>query len=354
MRRTSDLHVVENRPLIPPAAIRNALPLTEQAADLVASTRDAIRAIMRGEDRRLLVVVGPCSIHDVDAAAEYGHRLRRLRDELADSLLVVMRVYFEKPRTTVGWKGLINDPHLNGSYEINEGLRRARKLLLDLANDGIPAATELLDPIVPQYIADLVTWTAIGARTTESQTHREMASGLSMPVGFKNGTDGSLAVAMNAMLSAAAAHHFLGVADDGQVSIVTTTGNTDTHLVLRGGKSGPNYSARHLADAAIQADKARVCPRIMVDCSHDNAAKDHQRQVTVLDDLCGQIREGQPHLMGVMIESHLLAGRQNIPQDLRQLVRGQSITDACVDFDTTARMLRSLAGACVQAQEPVR
>jgi 3-deoxy-7-phosphoheptulonate synthase len=354
MRRTSDLHIVENRPLIPPAAIRTTLPLTEAAADLVASSRDAIRAILAGTDRRLLVVVGPCSIHDVDAAMEYGTRLRRLRDELSDDLLILMRVYFEKPRTTVGWKGLINDPHLDGSYDINEGLRRARKLLLDLAGEGIPAATELLDPIVPQYIADLVGWTAIGARTTESQTHREMASGLSMPVGFKNGTDGSLSVALNAMVTAAKPHHFLGVSEEGRVSIVTTTGTQDTHLVLRGGKGGPNYDAAHIAAATAAAAEAHICQRLMVDCSHDNAVRDHARQVLVLEDLCQQIRQGQPHLMGVMIESHLKAGRQPVPQDLRQLAYGQSITDACVDFDTTVHMLRKLAGAVAEVHFPAR
>ena len=354
MRRTSDLHILENRPLIPPNTLRNVLPLTERTADLVAGTRDAIRAILRGEDRRLLVVVGPCSIHDVAAAQEYGQRLRVLRDELSDDLLVVMRVYFEKPRTTIGWKGLINDPHLDGSYDINAGLHCSRKLLLELAHEGIPAATELLDPIVPQYIADLVCWTAIGARTTESQTHREMASGLSMPVGFKNGTDGSLATALNAMVSAAAPHHFLGVADDGHVSIVTTTGNADTHLVLRGGKSGPNYSADHIIQAGEQAALATMPTRVMVDCSHDNAAKDATRQILVAEDLCQQLHTGPSRLMGMMIESHLKSGRQNMTGDLRQLVYGQSITDACVDFDTTAHMLRKLAGAASHANRSAR
>lgn len=350
MRRTRDLHVVENRPLISPSAIRNSLPLTERAADLVATTRDEIRAILRGDNKRLLVIVGPCSVHDIAAAQEYGSKLRRLRDELSEQLLIVMRVYFEKPRTTTGWKGLINDPHLDGSYDINEGLRRARKLLLDLANDGVPAATELLDPIVPQYIADLVCWTAIGARTTESQTHREMASGLSMPVGFKNGTDGSMTAAINAIMSSAISHHFLGISDEGLVSIVTTTGNTDTHLVLRGGKNGPNYASQHIAEASRQATKEKLNPRVMVDCSHDNAMKDHQRQTLVLDDICAQLRQGSSSLMGVMIESHLKSGRQSIPKDLKQLQYGQSITDACVDFDTTTNMLRELAGACAQAQ----
>jgi 3-deoxy-7-phosphoheptulonate synthase len=304
-----------------------------------------VRAILRGEDRRLLVVVGPCSIHDVGAALEYGQKLAGLRAELAENLELVMRVYFEKPRTTTGWKGLINDPHLDGSYDINHGLQLARRLLLDLARLGMPAATELLDPIIPQYIADVVSWTAIGARTTESQTHREMASGLSMPVGFKNGTDGSLSTAMNAMVAASHAHRFLGISSEGLASIVTTTGNPDTHLVLRGGKHGPNYHAEHLIKASVQLGGHRVCTRMMVDCSHDNAAKDHNRQPAVLADLANQLLNGSPQLMGVMVESHLVAGKQALGPDPRTLTYGQSITDACVDFPTTVSMLRNLAEA---------
>jgi 3-deoxy-7-phosphoheptulonate synthase len=345
MRKTNDLHIAETRPLLTPATIKRDLPLDEAGAELVAGTRDTVRAILRGEDRRLLVVVGPCSIHDVGAALEYGQRLAGLRDELADNLVLVMRVYFEKPRTTTGWKGLINDPHLDGSYDINHGLQLARRLLLDLARMGIPAATELLDPIIPQYIADVVSWTAIGARTTESQTHREMASGLSMPVGFKNGTDGSLSTAINAMVAASHAHRFLGISGDGLASIVTTTGNPDTHLVLRGGKHGPNYYAEHLAKASIQLGNNQVCTRMMVDCSHDNAAKDHNRQPAVLADLATQLVAGSPQLMGVMVESHLVAGKQALGSDPRALTYGQSITDACVDFPTTVSMLRILAEA---------
>lgn len=343
MHPTDDLHVTATSPLIAPADLRREAPLTDVAAATVLTARGAIRAILRGTDHRLLVVVGPCSIHDVDAARDYATRLLPLRRALADKLEIVMRVYFEKPRTTTGWKGLINDPHLDGTHDMATGLRLGRRLLLDLATMGMPAATELLDPITPQYLADTISWTAIGARTTESQTHREMASGLSMPVGFKNGTDGSLGTATNALLSARHAHRFLGIDRDGRVSMVTTTGNPDGHLVLRGGKHGPNYAAEHVADAAKTCAALGLCPRVMVDCSHDNANKDHLRQRVVLDDVAAQLAGGSPHLAGVMVESHLVEGRQNIPADRSRLVYGQSITDACVDFATTEGMLRKLA-----------
>jgi 3-deoxy-7-phosphoheptulonate synthase len=352
MYKTQDLHVVETRPLVSPALLHHELPLTESAAALVAATRDRIRNILYNEDRRLLVVVGPCSIHDVDAAYEYGQRLVALREALAGQLEIVMRVYFEKPRTSIGWKGLINDPHLDGSYDINTGLRLARKLLIDLAEMGLPAATELLDPITPQYISDVISWTAIGARTTESQTHREMASGLSMPIGFKNSTDGTLQAATNAMLAASQPHHFLGVNHHGLGSIVATTGNPDCHLVLRGGKNGSNYDTTHVAQAAAALSKQQLNPRLMVDCSHANANKDHTRQVSVLQDLASQITTGSRHLMGVMLESHLVAGNQPISSDRSQLVYGQSITDACINFDTTADLLHTLAEAvdpCLEA-----
>ncbi|HEY9887035.1 MAG TPA: 3-deoxy-7-phosphoheptulonate synthase [Candidatus Obscuribacterales bacterium] len=345
MHKTQDLHVVETRPLASPALIHHELPITETAAALVTETRDRIRNILYNEDRRLLVIVGPCSVHDVNAALEYGAKLAALRQELAGSLEIVMRVYFEKPRTNIGWKGLINDPHLDGSYDINTGLRLARKLLLDLAHLGLPAATELLDPITPQYIADVIAWTAIGARTTESQTHREMASGLSMPIGFKNNTDGSLMAAMNAMVAASRPHHFLGINHHGLASIVTTTGNPDGHLVLRGGKHGPNYDSIHVQQAAAELAELGLNPRMMVDCSHANSKKDHNQQVEVLKNIAQQIQGGSRHLLGVMIESHLVAGKQGIPQDLSQLQYGQSITDACVNFETTADMLRQLANA---------
>ncbi|XGV99768.1 MAG: 3-deoxy-7-phosphoheptulonate synthase [Leptolyngbya sp. BL-A-14] len=349
MHQTSDLHVVETRPLLSPEFVHGDLPITEKAALLVTETRDRIRNILRSEDRRLLVIVGPCSIHDVNAAYEYGEKLAALRTELADELEIVMRVYFEKPRTTIGWKGLINDPHLDGSYDINTGLRLARKLLLDLAHLGLPAATELLDPIIPQYIADVISWTAIGARTTESQTHREMASGLSMPVGFKNGTDGGFRIAVNAMLAASQPHRFLGINFHGLASIVTTTGTPDTHLVLRGGKHGPNYDTLNVEKAAAELTQNGLNPRVMVDCSHDNAAKDYTNQPIALQNIADQVVAGSQHLMGVMIESHLKAGNQKLPKDLSQLVYGQSITDACVDFETTQTMLRSLATCLVKA-----
>jgi 3-deoxy-7-phosphoheptulonate synthase len=346
MPKTSDLHVVETRPLISPATLHGELPITDTAATLVANTRDRIRNILQNEDRRLLVIVGPCSIHDINAAYEYGEKLAVLRQELEDELEIVMRVYFEKPRTTIGWKGLINDPNLDGSYDINKGLRLARKILLDLAHLGLPAATELLDPIIPQYIADVISWTAIGARTTESQTHREMASGLSMPIGFKNNTDGSLLAAANAMLAASQPHRFLGINLDGLASIVTTTGNPDGHLVLRGGKQGPNYDASHVQHAAGQLANLNLNPRVMIDCSHDNSNKDYRQQPLVLQNIAEQLTNGSKHIMGVMIESHLVAGKQSMPKDASQpLVHGQSITDGCVDFSTTTTMLYSLARA---------
>jgi 3-deoxy-7-phosphoheptulonate synthase len=349
MDKTNDLHVVETRALIAPATLKSELPITESAASEVAGTRDRICNILSGQDKRLLVIVGPCSIHDVKAAYEYGEKLSPLRNKLKDKLEIVMRVYFEKPRTTIGWKGLINDPHLDGSYDINLGLYLARKLLLDLAHLGLPSATELLDPIIPQFIADLIAWTAIGARTTESQTHREMASGLSMPVGFKNGTDGGLSVAINAMLAANQVHHFLGINAEGLASIVTTTGNPSTHLVLRGGKHGPNYNPAHLEKAAQALEKHHLSPRLMVDCSHDNSEKDYVKQPAVLKNITESLADGSPHLMGVMIESHLVAGKQSIPKNLADLTYGQSITDGCVDFATTVDMLHALADAVTLA-----
>jgi 3-deoxy-7-phosphoheptulonate synthase len=290
-----------------------------------------------------LVIVGPCSVHDVAAAEEYAGALMQIRERLRDRLEIVMRVYFEKPRTTVGWKGLINDPHLDGSYDINTGLRRARGLLLQLAERGLPAATELLDPIVPQYIADLVSWTAIGARTTESQTHREMASGLSMPIGFKNGTDGGVAIAINAMEAAARPHHFLGINRQGHASIVSTTGNPDGHLVLRGGGSGTNFHAEAIAEAAGQLRAADLPQRLMVDCSHGNSNKDYRRQGEVLEAVASQVRDGSKAILGVMLESHLVAGNQKLPADLNKLTYGQSITDACIDLATTESLLNDLA-----------
>ena len=357
MFTTSDLHVVETRPLVPPSVLHRDLPLSERSAATVQQTRERIQAILHGRDPRMLVIVGPCSVHDVAAAKEYAAEIAQLRRRHAGELEVVMRVYFEKPRTTVGWKGLINDPHLDGSYDINTGLRLARDLLLHVAEMGLPAATELLDPVVPQYIADLISWTAIGARTTESQTHREMASGLSMPIGFKNGTDGSASTAINAMEAAARPHHFLGINNDGHAAIVTTTGNPDGHLVLRGGKHGTNYHAEAIEAAATALAKDGLPARLMVDCSHGNSNKDYRRQGEVAGQVADQLRQGSPHVMGVMIESHLVAGSQKIPTDLSQLdvgalTYGQSITDACIDLASTRALLAQLAQAVADGQIP--
>jgi 3-deoxy-7-phosphoheptulonate synthase len=342
---TSDLHIVETRPLVPPAVLHRELPISEQAARTVQQARERIKAILHAGDHRQLVIVGPCSVHDVDAAKEYADAIAAVQRRHHDDLEVVMRVYFEKPRTTVGWKGLINDPHLDGSYDINTGLRRARDLLLHLAGLGLPAATELLDPVVPQYTADLISWSAIGARTTESQTHREMASGLSMPIGFKNGTDGSAMTAINAMEAAAKPHHFLGIDREGHAAIVSTTGNPDGHLVLRGGKGGTNYHAEAVEHAAAQLARDGLPARLMVDCSHGNSNKDYRRQGEVLRHVAEQVRSGSIHVMGVMLESHLVEGNQKIPSDLSQLTYGQSITDACIDLPTTLELLDHLAGA---------
>jgi 3-deoxy-7-phosphoheptulonate synthase len=340
---TSDLHVVETRPLVPPAVLHGELPLSDAAAATVLQARERIQAILHGRDQRLLVIVGPCSVHDVEAAKEYAGFIAEMRQRHRAELEVVMRVYFEKPRTTVGWKGLINDPHLDGSYDINTGLRRARTLLLHVAELGLPAATELLDPVVPQYIADLISWTAIGARTTESQTHREMASGLSMPIGFKNGTDGSISTAINAVEAAARSHHFLGINHQGYASIITTTGNPDGHVVLRGGKRGTNYHPEAIEEAAQQLERVGLPCRLMVDCSHGNSNKDYRRQAEVAARVAEQVRGGSTHVMGVMLESHLVAGNQKIPTDLSQLTYGQSVTDACIDTATTAAVLDDLA-----------
>ena len=350
MNPTSDLHVVETRPLVAPTVLHRELPLSEPATATVVSARERIKAILHGREPRLLVIVGPCSVHDLAAAREYADAIAETQRRHRAQLEVVMRVYFEKPRTTVGWKGLINDPHLDGSYDINTGLRLARGLLLHLAELGLPAATELLDPVVPQYIADLISWTAIGARTTESQTHREMASGLSMPIGFQNGTDGSALTAINAMEAAARPHHFLGISQLGHAAIVSTTGNPDGHLVLRGGKGGTNFHAEAVEAAAAALTRAGLPPRLMVDCSHGNSNKDYRRQGEVVAQVAAQLKGGSRHVMGVMIESHLVAGNQPIPADLSQLTYGQSITDACIDLDTTRELLDQLAEAVAGVQ----
>ena len=347
MTTTSDLHVVETRPLVSPGLLHRDFPIDSHAANTVFIARRRIQAILRGQDPRLLVIVGPCSVHDVDAAKDYAIQLKSLREKYADQLEVVMRVYFEKPRTTVGWKGLINDPHLDGSYDINTGLKQARSLLLELASRGMPAATELLDPVVPQYIADLISWTAIGARTTESQTHREMASGLSMPIGFKNGTDGTATIAINAMQSASRPHHFLGINREGKASIVSTTGNPYGHMVLRGGKCGPNYHREAVIAVTHELSQAGLTHRLMVDCSHDNSNKDYRKQSEVLREVINQVKGDSTHIMGVMLESHLVEGNQKLLSDLSALTYGQSITDACIDIHTTADLLGQLAEAVV-------
>ena len=338
-----DRNLASLRPLPPPRAVKAELPLTEAAATTVLEGRAAIRDALHGRDRhRLVVIVGPCSIHDPQAAIDYAERLRRVASATRDSLILVMRTYFEKPRTTVGWKGLINDPYLDGSCDLPAGLQLARRILLDINGMGIPCAGEMLDPIVPQYIADLLSWVAIGARTTESQTHREMASGLSMPVGFKNGTDGGLRVALNAMISARHPHCFLGIDANGAVSVVQTTGNPDRHIVLRGGEGDPNYGPEAIARAAaLVADEAIARP-IMIDCSHDNSGKDHQRQGAVCRAVAEQVHAGEAHVVGLMLESNLLPGRQNWMPD-HALAYGVSITDACIGWDETEGLLYQLA-----------
>ncbi len=314
--------------------------MTERANQTVVEGREVVKRILRREDPRLLVVVGPCSIHDLDGALEYARKLNCLREQLAGQFSIVMRVYFEKPRTTIGWKGLINDPHLDGSYDIETGLKKARRLLLQITGMGLPAATEFLDPIVPQYLADLVSWAAIGARTTESQTHREMASGLSMPVGFKNATDGSLQIAVDAMTSARTPHSFLGIDQDGVTSIIRTTGNPHGHVVLRGGRLEANYDPESIASAIVTLQKAGLPPVLMVDCSHANSGKQHARQEEVWKSVLHQRAAGNTALIGLMVESYLEEGSQPIPKRLEDLRHCVSITDACVGWETTERMLR--------------
>ena len=335
-----NLRVKEAVRLLTPRALKTELPLSQASALTVVNSREAIQRILRQQDPRLLVVVGPCSIHDVKGALDYGKRLAALRKELNGQMEIVMRVYFEKPRTTIGWKGLINDPHLDGSQDIETGLKQARNLLLELTTLGLPTATEFLDPIIPQYIDDLVTWAAIGARTTESQTHREMASGLSMPVGFKNGTDGSLQIALDAMLSSRTPHSFLGIDQDGVTSIIRTTGNPVGHVVLRGGRSRTNYDAASLKDAEGKLREAGLPPVLMVDCSHANSGKQHSRQEEVWRSVIEQRIAGTPSLIGLMVESYLKEGNQPFPQEPSKLCYGVSITDACLGWDVTERMLR--------------
>jgi 3-deoxy-7-phosphoheptulonate synthase len=348
MSRVSDTRIVGYEPLLSPAALLHELPLGEMQQEAVARTRAEVRAVLDGADDRLLVVTGPCSVHDPKAALDYAARLADLRERFADDLLIVMRVYFEKPRTVTGWKGLINDPGMDGSFDVHRGLRTARHLLLDIVGSGMPVGCEWLDPITPQYIADTVTWGAIGARTTESQVHRQLASGLSMPVGFKNGTDGDVQVAVDACRASATSHTFFGVTPAGAGAVVTTSGNTDTHVILRGGRTGPNYSASHVTKALDLISAAGLPRRIMVDASHGNSGKDHRRQMGVAESLAEQLSGGQHGVAGVMLESFLVAGRQE-PGDPATLTYGQSVTDACMDIEMTGSALDTLA-ASVQAR----
>jgi len=340
--RTRDLRVESIRPLLPPAILLEELPVSEAASLTIARGREEIVQILNGADDRLVVIIGPCSIHDPEAALDYARRLRTLADELAADLRIVMRVYFEKPRTTVGWKGLINDPNLDGSFAINEGLRLARRLLLDLAEMGLPAGCEFLDPITPQFISDLVSWGAIGARTTESQTHRELASACSMPVGFKNGTDGGVQIAIDAVRAAAHPHRFLGVTEQGLAGIVSTRGNPDCHVILRGGASGTNYDAISVQKTLAALRDAGLPARLMIDASHGNSEKDHRRQPLVVREVAAQLAQGESGIIGVMMESFLVDGRQNLT-DRALLVYGQSITDACLGWDATVPVLHELA-----------
>lgn len=343
MFQTDDVRINKSKELLPPVAVLEKFPATESASSTTFRSREAITNILKGQDDRLLVIVGPCSIHDTEAAIEYGKRLKTLRDELNDDLEVVMRVYFEKPRTTVGWKGLINDPYLNDTFKINDGLRIGRKLLLDLTDMGMPTASEFLDMISPQYVADLISWGAIGARTTESQVHRELASGISCPVGFKNGTDGNIKIATDAIRSASSSHHFLSVTKYGHSAIIETAGNPDCHIILRGGKE-PNYSADHVGDIKQQLASSGLAEKVMIDFSHANSAKQYQRQMTVSDDVSNQIAGGEQAIFGVMIESHLVEGRQDLV-DGKAETYGQSITDACIGWEDTEKVLRQLASA---------
>jgi 3-deoxy-7-phosphoheptulonate synthase len=341
---TDDLRIKAVRDVSPPDQVRNEHPLTNAASKTVFKARHAIHNILHDRDDRLVVIVGPCSIHDPKAAIEYAQRLKVVRDTLEEDLVIVMRVYFEKPRTTVGWKGLINDPDMDNSFHINKGLRLARKLLIDMAEFGMPSATEYLDLISPQYVADVVSWGAIGARTTESQVHRELASGLSCPVGFKNGTDGNMQIAIDAIGSSSRPHHFLSVTKAGNSAIFSTTGNSDCHIILRGGNGEPNYDIEHIQQAAEQLAGAGLPQHLMVDCSHANSRKQHERQMLVARDIAKQISSGETRIFGVMLESHLKEGRQSLVAG-KPLVYGQSITDACLSWEDTEHLLTELANA---------
>jgi len=344
MLETDDLRIAQTKELVSPAQIHEQFPITEQAANTVAKARKEIQAIMSGQDDRIVAVVGPCSIHDPMSALEYAGRLAELKEELADDVVLIMRVYFEKPRTTVGWKGLINDPDLNSTYCVNKGLGIARDLLLSINGMGVPAGCEYLDLITPQYMGDIVSWGAIGARTTESQCHRELASGLSCPVGFKNGTNGNLKIAVDAIGAASNPHHFLSVTKEGRTAIVSSTGNEYTHIILRGGNDEPNYSAAHVQKSADLLTGARLRPNIMIDFSHANSHKTPSRQREVCDDVCTQLKMGEQRVFGVMIESHLVEGNQSVVEG-QELTYGQSITDGCIGWGDTQELCRNLANA---------
>ncbi|MEQ1591553.1 MAG: 3-deoxy-7-phosphoheptulonate synthase [Thiobacillaceae bacterium] len=341
--RTDDTRIEQSGELFTPAQLMQDLPVDEQVLEVVARGRARIHDVLRGADDRMFVIIGPCSIHDPVAALDYARRLKPLADELAHDLVVVMRVYFEKPRTTVGWKGLINDPHLNESFDINAGLRLARKLLLEINEIGLPCATEFLDLISPQYIADLVAWGAIGARTTESQSHRQLASGLSCPVGFKNGTDGNLRIAVDAIKAAESRHHFISITKAGHVGVFSTSGNEDTHVILRGGKA-PNYDAQHVEAACSELALAGLRPQVMVDFSHANSSKQYQRQIDVAQNVAAQVAAGDSRIIGAMVESHLNPGRQDLVEG-QPLAYATSITDACIGWDDTEPLLHTLADA---------
>ncbi|MDH1471792.1 MULTISPECIES: 3-deoxy-7-phosphoheptulonate synthase AroG [Shewanella] len=349
--QNDDVRINEVKELLPPIAILERFPASENAAATVFNARQSIHNILARQDDRLLVVIGPCSIHDPKAALEYGQRLVALRERYRDQLEVVMRVYFEKPRTTVGWKGLINDPYMDNSFKLNDGLRTARKLLVDLNDSGMPTAGEFLDMITPQYVADMMCWGAIGARTTESQVHRELASGLSCPVGFKNGTDGTIKVAIDAIGAANAPHHFLSVTKFGHSAIVSTKGNPDCHIILRGGRE-PNYSASHVAQISEQLKKAKLVDNIMIDFSHANSSKQYQRQMEVANDVAEQLAAGNKAIFGVMVESHLVEGRQDLIEG-QALCYGQSITDACIGWDDTERLLAVLNQSVIERRQRV-
>ena len=341
-KKIENVNVTAQEVLITPARLKAALPMSDRAKAIVTQGRDTVRDILDGKDHRMFVVVGPCSIHDVDAAMDYAKRLKALADEVSDTLVIIMRVYFEKPRTTVGWKGLINDPYLNDTFKIEEGLHIGRKLLLDISELGLPTSTEALDPISPQYLQDCIAWSAIGARTTESQTHREMASGLSSAVGFKNGTDGGLTVAVNAIGSAVKPHRFLGINGEGQVAVIHTTGNAYTHIVLRGGSQGPNYDSVHIKLCEAELAKAGIPLNILVDCSHANSSKQPQLQPLVIENVANQVIEGNTSIVGLMVESNINAGNQSIPEDLSKLAYGVSVTDGCIGWDETETALRTM------------